>query len=70
MATRTTRPTTTPNADEHVLVRLADASHFDQWCVSDELVFTRGEPSVSLPHAEAERIVAAAAGSLVLEESA
>lgn len=70
MATRsTTRPKPKPEADEHTLVRLADACHYDQWC-SDEHVFTRGAPPIPVPALEAERIVAAAAGALVMEESA
>lgn len=69
MASRTHAPTATPDADEHVLVRLADSCHYDQWC-SDLGVFTRGAPPISLPHSEAQRIVADAAGSLVMEERA
>ena len=71
MATRTnsTKPKPTPESDEHALVRLADTSHFDQVCIGTH-VFDRGEPPIHVTLAEAQRMVADAAGALVMEESA
>jgi hypothetical protein len=54
----------TPTSDEHVLVRLADASVYDEWC-TDAGVFTRGGPPLPLTPAQAARLLADAGTNLV-----
>lgn len=64
------RRNTATDTDEQALVSLATSCHYDQWCVEGIGVFSRGEPPISLPYADAERIVADAAGALVMEDRA
>ena len=63
MATTRTPPTT-PVEDEHVLVRLAEASHFDEWCTPLG-VFARGGPPIALAAADAKHLLAQAGTNLV-----